>query len=67
MTEKMNGTHDKRDPESCAAAGNYSPTTCLAIIWKLLTGIISEIVYEFLDTEMVLLEKQSSYRKGDQE
>ena len=33
----LNGTLDMKDPENCVAAGNYCPTTCLLVMWKLLT------------------------------
>ena len=47
-------------------AGNYRPITCLPVMWKLLTGIISGKLYEFLDTESVLPDEQKGCRKGSQ-
>ena len=47
-------------------AGNYRPITCLPVMWKLLTGIISDKLYEFLDTESVLPDVQKGCRKGSQ-
>ena len=48
-----------KDPEKGIVAGNYRPITCLPIMWKLLlTGIISDKLYEFLDTENVLPDEQ---------
>ena len=35
-------------------------------MWKLLTGIISDKLYEFLDTESVLPDEQKGCRKGSQ-
>ena len=43
-----------KDPEEGAVAGNYCPITCLPVLWKLLAGIISDKLYESLDTENVL-------------
>ena len=55
-----------KDPEKGAAAGNYRPITCLPVMWKLLTGIISDKLYEFLDTGNILPDKQKGCRKGAQ-
>ena len=53
-----------KDPEKGAAAGNYRPITCLPVMWKLLTGIISDKLYEFLDTGNILPDEQKGCRKG---
>ena len=45
-------------------ASNYRPITCLPLMWKLLTGIISEDIYEFLDKNDILPEEQKGCRKG---
>ena len=45
-------------------AGNYRPITCLPLMWKLLTGMISEDVYWFLDEMDLLPEEQKGTRKG---
>ena len=55
-----------KDPEKGTVAGNYRPITCLPVMWKLLTGIISDKLYEFLDTENVLPDEQKGCRKGSQ-
>ena len=55
-----------KDPEKGATAENYRPITCLPVMWKLLTGIIAEYVYEFLDTENLLPDEQKGCRKNSQ-
>ena len=37
---------------------NYRPVTCLPLVWKLLTGLIVDEVYAFLDNERFLSEEQ---------
>ena len=43
---------------------NYRPITCLPNIWKILTGIISDKMYESLDETGVLIEDQKGCKKG---
>ena len=38
--------------------------TCLPLMWKLLTGVISDQIYEHLDQEKLLPEEQNGCRKG---
>ena len=47
-----------KDPEKGTSPGNYRPMTCLPVMWKLLTGIISGEMYSFLDKEGLLPEEQ---------
>jgi len=42
-----------KDPEKEAVAGNFRAKTCLPVMQKLLTGIISDKLHKFLDTENV--------------
>ena len=49
------------DPEKGTPPGNYQPITCL---WKMLTGIISEEVYLYLDREDALPDKQKGRQRG---
>ena len=42
---------------------NYRPITCLSLIWKLLTYIISEEIYNHLDSNNLLPEEQKGCRK----
>ena len=39
---------------------NYRPISCLPSLWKLLTGIISEHLYRFLEEEKILPKEQKS-------
>ena len=44
------------------AADNYRPISCLPLIWKLMTGVLAESVYTFLD-ENILPEEQKRCRR----
>ena len=44
-------------------ASNYRPITCLPLIWKLLTGLIADEVYNYLETENLLPEEQKGCRR----
>ena len=39
------------------------PITCLPLMWKLMTGIIAESIYGFLEGNMVLLNEQKGCRR----
>ena len=43
---------------------NCRPITCLPLIWKLLTGILTEELYEHLEKTNLLPWKQKGCRKG---
>ena len=45
------------------AVDNFRPITCLPLMWKLLTGMIAEEMYGFLEREKILPDKQRGYRK----
>ena len=36
----------------------YRPITCLPLMWKLLTGMVAEETYNYLDREKLLPEEQ---------
>ena len=42
---------------------NFRPITCLPLMWKLLTGIISEDMYCFMENENLLPEEQKGCRR----
>ena len=44
----------QKDKEKGNSASNYRPTTCLPLVWKLLTGVIAEENYGFLDKNLLL-------------
>ena len=45
-------------------ASNYRPITCLPLMWKLLTGVVTNQIYAHLDQEKLLPEEQKGCRKG---
>ena len=44
---------------------NFRPITWLPLIWKLLTGILAEELYEHLEKTNLLPWEQKGYRKGN--
>ena len=44
-------------------ASNYRPITCLALMWKLLTGVIADQIYAHLHQQKLLPEQQKGCRK----
>ena len=53
-----------KDPKRGNVADNYRPISCLPIMWKLLTGIISDSLYEFLEENEVLPLEQKGCKRG---
>ena len=45
---------------------NFRPVTCLLFIWKSLTDILAENLYEHLEKTNSLPWEQKRYRKGSQ-
>ena len=61
-------THGKtvlcqKDPRKGNSVENYRPITCLPMMWKLLTGIIAEDMYGYLERENILPDEQKGCRK----
>ena len=54
----------QKDKSKGIIAGNYRPTTCLPLMWKLLSGEIADQIYAHLDQEKLLPEEQKGCRKG---
>ena len=54
----------QKDKSKGNVASNYSPITCLPLIWKLLTGVIADQIYAHLDQEKLSPEEQKGCRKG---
>ena len=54
----------QKDKSKGNVASNYTPITCLPLVWKLMTGIIPEKIYSFLSTEFGLPEEQKGCRKN---
>ena len=51
------------DPAKGNSVENFRPITCLPLMWKLLTGIISEDMYCFMENENLLPEEQKGCRR----
>ena len=54
----------QNDPKKGNAAENYRPITCLPLMWKLLTGMIAEETYKYLDHRKLLPDEQKGCRRG---
>ena len=54
----------QKDLQKGNTADNYQPTTCLLLMWKLLTGVIAEEIYNYLEREKVLPEEQKGCKRG---
>ena len=53
----------QKDIRKGRVANNYRPITCLPLMWKLLTGIIGEKMYEHLSTNLLLPDEQKGCRR----
>ena len=53
----------QKDPAKGKFVQSFRPITCLPLMWKLLTGIISEDMYCFMENENLLLEEQKGCRR----
>ena len=51
-------------PRKCNTADNYRLITCLPLMWKLLTGVIAEEMYNYLEREKFFPEEQKGCRRG---
>ena len=64
MTKNRTVLMMKKDSKKGRIASNYRPTACLPIFWKLLTGIIGDKVYVYLERSSLLQDEQKSCRRG---
>ena len=53
----------QKDPEKGIDVQNYRPIACLPLMWKLLTGIFADKIYDHLHTNNLLVEEQKGCRK----
>ena len=53
----------QKDARKRNAVGNYRPIACLNLLWKLLTGIINQNVYDHLNQQKLLPEEQKGCRR----
>ena len=54
----------QKDPAKGSAVDNYSPISCLILMWKLMTGMLAEKIHSHLERENVLPSAQKGCRKG---
>ena len=52
-----------KDPKHPEKESNYRPITCLPTIWKLLTSIISDQIYNFLDSNNLIPWQQKGNKR----
>ena len=52
-----------KDAAKGNSVDNYRPISCLPIMWKLLTGILSEDMYSFLEQENILTNEQKGCKR----
>ena len=53
----------QKDPNKGAAVDNYRPISCLPLMWKLMTGIISTAMYSYLESNDRLPTEEKGCRK----
>ena len=53
----------QKDPTKGNAAGKYRPIKCLPLMWKLLTGMIAEKTYDYLENMELLPDEQKGCRR----
>ena len=53
----------QKDPQKEDAVDNFRPISCLPLMWKLITGIISDVMYEFLVESDYLPSEQKGCKK----
>ena len=54
----------QKDSAKGTVASNYRPIACLPLLWKLLTGIFAEKIYDHLRINNLLPDEQKGCRKG---
>ena len=53
-----------KDKSKGNVASNYRPITCFPLTWKLLTGVITDLMHVHLHQEKLLPKQQKGCRKG---
>ena len=53
----------QKNPRKGNAVENYHPITCLPLLWKLLTRVIAEDIYDYLEQEELLPEEKKDAEK----
>ena len=54
----------QKDPAKGRAVDNFPPISCLPLMWRLLTGMIADEMYGFLEREKILPDEQKGCRRG---
>ena len=54
----------QKDPAKGSAVDNYKPISCLPLMWKLMTGMLAEMMHSHLERDNVLLSEQNGCHKG---
>ena len=54
----------QKDKSKGNVASDYRPVTCLPLMRKILTGVITDEIYAHLDQQKLLPEEQKGCRKG---
>ena len=54
----------QKDPGKGNTVDNYRPISCLPPMWKLMTGIIANRVYEYLEMNNLLPVEQKGCRRN---
>ena len=53
----------QKDKAKRSIANNYQPVTYLPLVWKLLTDILANEIYDYLEKKMFLPEEQKGCRR----
>ena len=53
----------QKDPSRGSAVDNYRPISCLPLMWKLMTGIISNSVYDYLEINNIFPSEQKGCKR----
>ena len=53
----------QKDIDQGNEPSNYRPITCLLLAWKILTGVIADDMYSFLEGRKLLPEEQKGCRE----
>ena len=54
----------QKNPRKGNAVENYRSITCVPLMWKLLTGVIAEEMYDYFEQEKLLPKKHKRCRRG---
>ena len=55
----------QKDPQKGNTANNYRPITCLPLMWKLLAGVIADKMYNYIEREKKLFQKNKMDAKKE--